>query len=105
MLAVANDSVSGENCCPNSDSSEGKQEPATVSGTKKKPTMLKSVELSNFVIDNDIRAAAGFKKISFKQSRLLSPPTASVKKENLARKGIRRQKSPTPMKKVGKEVF
>ncbi|VDM78374.1 unnamed protein product [Strongylus vulgaris] len=66
---------------------------------KKKSTMLKTVELSNFVVNNEIRAAAGMRKVNIKQPMLFSQPIVQNTSEENTHKGVRREKKPTTLKK------
>ncbi|KIH56372.1 hypothetical protein ANCDUO_13447 [Ancylostoma duodenale] len=68
-------------------------------GKRKKATMLKKVEISNFVADNEIREAAGLKKIKSKRQWPSAPPAYRVPSEEPIRKGVRKEKKPTVMKK------
>ncbi|EYC12868.1 hypothetical protein Y032_0045g1129 [Ancylostoma ceylanicum] len=66
---------------------------------KKKPTMLTKVEMSNFVADNEIREAAGLKIIKTKRQWPYAPPASRVPSEEPTRKGVRKEKKPTVLRK------
>ncbi|RCN35186.1 ribosomal protein L7Ae [Ancylostoma caninum] len=68
-------------------------------GKRKKATMLKKVEISNFVADNEIREAAGLKKIKTKRQWPSVPSASLVPSEEPTRKGVRKEKKPTVLKK------
>ncbi|CAJ0595519.1 unnamed protein product [Cylicocyclus nassatus] len=66
---------------------------------KKKSTMLKTVELSNFLVDNELRSAIGMMKVSNRQV-VLAQPKAQATSQGPTHKGIRREKKPTTTKKI-----
>ncbi|VDK73139.1 unnamed protein product [Cylicostephanus goldi] len=66
---------------------------------KKKSTMLKTVELSNFLVDNELRSAIGMMKVSNRQV-VLPQPKAQAASQGPTHKGIRREKKPTTTKKI-----